>query len=155
MPCDCKIAGHLLRNSRAAKRGVSNGGGFPDLGWMILPVLRAEKKAQNPVTSLADMVFSVAVIPSDTRCLRFGLSLRFGLGCERPRCQIASDVGRAMRTTKVLPLSGKHPTTPYILTKFIDHWHNECHPRRTSKFQQNRLCHPGGPIGMLPLKKGQ
>ena len=26
--------------------------------------------------------------------------LRFGLRCERPRCQIASDVGRAMRTTK-------------------------------------------------------
>ena len=31
----------------------------------------------------------------------FGLPLRFGPRCERPRCQIASDVGRAMRTTKV------------------------------------------------------
>ena len=38
---------------------------------------------------------------SDAKCLRFGLSLRFGLRCERPRCQIASDAGRAMRTTKV------------------------------------------------------
>ena len=37
---------------------------------------------------------------SDAKCLRFGLSLRFGLRCERPRCQIASDAGRAMRTTK-------------------------------------------------------
>ena len=37
---------------------------------------------------------------SDPKCLRFGLPLRFGLRCERPRCQIASDVGRAMRTTK-------------------------------------------------------
>ena len=35
---------------------------------------------------------------SDATCLRFRLSLRFGLRCERPRCQIASDVGRAMRT---------------------------------------------------------
>ena len=33
--------------------------------------------------------------------LRFGLPLRFGLRCEYPRCQIASDVGRAMRTTKL------------------------------------------------------
>ena len=37
---------------------------------------------------------------SDAKCQRFGLPLRFGLRCERPRCQIASDVGRAMRTTK-------------------------------------------------------
>ena len=37
---------------------------------------------------------------SDATCLRFGLPLRFGLRCEHPRCQIASDVGRAMRTTK-------------------------------------------------------
>ena len=37
---------------------------------------------------------------SDANFLRFGLSLRFGLRCKRPRCQIASDVGRAMRTTK-------------------------------------------------------
>ena len=37
---------------------------------------------------------------SDAKCLRFGLPLRFGLRCERPRCQIASDAGRAMRTTK-------------------------------------------------------
>ena len=29
-----------------------------------------------------------------------GLPLRSGLQCERPRCRIASDVGRAMRTTK-------------------------------------------------------
>ena len=38
---------------------------------------------------------------SDAKCLRFGLPLRFGLRCERPRCQIASDSGRAMRTTKL------------------------------------------------------
>ena len=37
---------------------------------------------------------------SDAKCLRFRLPLLFGLRCERPRCQIASDVGRAMRTTK-------------------------------------------------------
>ena len=37
---------------------------------------------------------------SDAKCLQFGLPLRFGLRCERPRCQIASDVGRAMRATK-------------------------------------------------------
>ena len=37
---------------------------------------------------------------SDVKCLRFGLPLRFGLRCERPRCQIASDMGRAMWTTK-------------------------------------------------------
>ena len=37
---------------------------------------------------------------SDAKCLRFGLPLRFGLRCEHPRCQIASDVGRAMRATK-------------------------------------------------------
>ena len=37
---------------------------------------------------------------SDVKCLRFGLSFLFGLQCECPRCQIASDVGRAMRTTK-------------------------------------------------------
>ena len=30
----------------------------------------------------------------------FGLPLRFGLRCEYPQCQIASDVGRAMRATK-------------------------------------------------------
>ena len=35
-----------------------------------------------------------------SKCLRFGLPLLFGLRCERLRCQIASDVGRAMRTTK-------------------------------------------------------
>ena len=39
---------------------------------------------------------------SDAKCLRFGLPLRFGLRCEHPRCQISSDVGRAMRTTKLL-----------------------------------------------------
>ena len=39
---------------------------------------------------------------SHAKCLRFGLPLRFGLRCEHPRYQIASDVGRAMRTTKVL-----------------------------------------------------
>ena len=33
--------------------------------------------------------------------------LRFGLRCERPRCQIASDVGRAMRTTKALEHLGR------------------------------------------------
>ena len=38
---------------------------------------------------------------SDAKCLRFGLPLQFGLRCKRPRCQIASDVGRAMRATKV------------------------------------------------------
>ena len=38
---------------------------------------------------------------SVAKCLRFGLPLRFGLRCERPRCQIANDVGRAMRTTKM------------------------------------------------------
>ena len=37
------------------------------------------------------------------RAVRFGLSLRFGLRCECRRCQIASDVGRAMRAT--LPFS--------------------------------------------------
>ena len=37
---------------------------------------------------------------SDAKCLWFGHSLRSGLRCERPRCQIASDVGRAMRSTK-------------------------------------------------------
>ena len=37
---------------------------------------------------------------SDAKCLRFGLPLRFGLRCGHPQCQIASDVGRAMRTTK-------------------------------------------------------
>ena len=37
---------------------------------------------------------------SNAKCLRFGLPLRFGLRCERQRCQIASDAGRAMRTTK-------------------------------------------------------
>ena len=37
---------------------------------------------------------------SDAKCLRFGLPLRFGLRCEHPRCQIASDSGRAMRATK-------------------------------------------------------
>ena len=41
---------------------------------------------------------------SVAKCLRFGLWLRFGLRCERPRCQIASDAGRAMRTTKFLLL---------------------------------------------------
>ena len=44
------------------------------------------------------------LISSDATRLRFGLSLRFGLRCERPRCQIASDVGRAMQTTKVCTL---------------------------------------------------
>ena len=38
---------------------------------------------------------------NDVKCLRFGLLLRFGLGCEPPRCQIATDVGRAMQTTKI------------------------------------------------------
>ena len=41
---------------------------------------------------------------SDAKCLRFGLRLQFGLRCEHSRCQIASDVGRAiMRTTKFTP----------------------------------------------------
>ena len=35
----------------------------------------------------------------DAECLRFGLWLRFGLRCKCLRCQIASDAGRAMRTT--------------------------------------------------------
>ena len=38
---------------------------------------------------------------SDAKSLRFGLPLRFGLRCEHPQCQIARDVGRAMRTTKL------------------------------------------------------
>ena len=38
---------------------------------------------------------------SSAVCLQFGLPLWFGLRCEHPRCQIASDVGRAMRATKV------------------------------------------------------
>ena len=37
---------------------------------------------------------------SDAKCLRFGLPLQFGLRCEHPQCQIASDVDQAMRTTK-------------------------------------------------------
>ena len=41
---------------------------------------------------------------SDAKCLRFGDSLRSGLRCEHLRCQIASDVGRATRTTKPLSL---------------------------------------------------
>ena len=41
----------------------------------------------------------------DAKCLRFGLPLRFGLRCEHSRYQIASDVGRAMRTTKHRTLS--------------------------------------------------
>ena len=44
---------------------------------------------------------SVFFRSSDAKCLRFGLPLPFGLQCERPRCQIASDVGRAMRATKI------------------------------------------------------
>ena len=39
---------------------------------------------------------------SDAKCLRFGLPLRFGLRCKCPQCQIASDVGRAMRTQEGL-----------------------------------------------------
>ena len=38
---------------------------------------------------------------SNAKCLQFVLSLRFGLGCERPRCQIASDMGRAMQATSM------------------------------------------------------
>ena len=33
------------------------------------------------------------------KCLLFRLPLRFGLRCECPPCQIASDAGRAIRTT--------------------------------------------------------
>ena len=47
------------------------------------------------------------------KCLRFGLPLRFGLRCERPQCQVASDVGRAMRTTKPPP-SGNSKNTKYV-----------------------------------------
>ena len=41
---------------------------------------------------------------TDAKCLRFGLPLRFGLRCERSRCQIASDSGQAMRATKLVAL---------------------------------------------------
>ena len=42
-------------------------------------------------------------------------ALRFGLRCERPRRQIASDVGRAMRTTK----RPKGIGNASLLTKFV------------------------------------
>ena len=45
---------------------------------------------------------------SDAKWLRFGLPLRFGLRREHLRCQIASDVGRTMRTTKC-PQLPYHP----------------------------------------------
>ena len=60
-----------------------------------------EKKAcENPAMLACDAKNRVFLRSSDAKCLRFGLPLRFGLRCEHPRCQIASDVGRAMRTTK-------------------------------------------------------
>ena len=57
---------------------------------------------------------------SDAKCLRFGLlPLRLGLRCEHPRCEIASDVGRAMRTTKLRRLFSKTEfyTTPPLEAK--------------------------------------
>ena len=39
-------------------------------------------------------------ISSGAKCRRFELSLQSGLRCECRRCQIASNVGRAMRATK-------------------------------------------------------
>ena len=54
---------------------------------------------------------------SDANCQRFGLSLRFGLRCECPRCQIASDAGRAMRTTKSLT-QGKTKGQPKSFQNF-------------------------------------
>ena len=41
---------------------------------------------------------------SDAKRLQFGLPLRFGLRCEHPRCQIASDVG----FERCEPLSASH-----------------------------------------------
>ena len=50
---------------------------------------------------LAMRNIGVVLRSTDAKCLRFGLSLLFGLRCERPRCKIASDAGRAMRATKL------------------------------------------------------
>ena len=59
--------------------------------------------------------------------MRFGLPLRFGLRCECPRCQIASDSGRAMRTTKVQMALGQKAGCPRVnrAKKFM------CSPRNT------------------------
>ena len=49
---------------------------------------------------------------SDAKCAQIGLSLWFGLRCKRQRCQIASDVGLAMRTTKNLTKTPNHFSMP-------------------------------------------
>ena len=59
---------------------------------------------------LAMRKIGVFLRSSDAKWPRFGLPLRFGLRCVHPRCQIASDVGRAMRTTKVPAVLGVWPT---------------------------------------------
>ena len=61
---------------------------------------------------------------SDAKCLRFGLPLRFGLRCEHPRCQIASDMGRAMRTTEL------HTVSRQFLTR------NYCEPSLQHSFRE-------------------
>ena len=63
-----------------------------------------EKYAEKSLRKLCDVGLRCGkstcfLRSSDAKCPRFGLSLRFGLRCECPRCQIASDAGRAVRTT--------------------------------------------------------
>ena len=48
------------------------------------------------------------LISSYAKCLRFGLSLRFGLRCECPRRQIASDSGQAMQTIGLAICAAKY-----------------------------------------------
>ena len=63
----------------------------------------ARKRAcENPAMLACDAKNRGVLRSSDAKCLRFGLPLRFGLRCEHPRCQITSDVGRAMRATKLM-----------------------------------------------------
>ena len=62
--------------------------------------IKAQSSRESPSMCLRCEKMTCLLRLSDAKCLRFGLSLRFGLRCECVRYQIASDSGRAVRTTK-------------------------------------------------------
>ena len=84
----------------------------------------ASKRASKALTKSCDVGLrckesACFTISSDAKSLRFGLSLQFGLWCKCRRCQIACDVGQAMRTTKLVS-KGKHTKNKEFLAKQED-----------------------------------
>ena len=79
-----------------------------------------KKTCENPAMLACDARNRGVLRSNDTKCLRFGLPLRFGLRHEHLRCQLASDVGRAMRATKGQGVWNEAPVCTVWRSNF---WH--------------------------------